>query len=207
MPLVYQQNINESTKLAVWHIAEPEYFFTSQVPLYKTVNHPHKRLQHLAGRLLLKELYPDFPLSLILIAESRRPYLEDEQYHFSISHAGDYAAAIVSKQHRVGVDVEVPDRKIENLQHKFLHTEENDRLTHWPVDRLHQLVLAWSFKESMFKWYRSSGIDFKEHLHIYPVADMHDRYAARCEVTKGETAVLAGKAIITERFVLTWVME
>jgi hypothetical protein len=50
MPLVYQQNINASTKLGVWHIEEPEAFFLEQVPLQREITHPNKRLQHLAGR-------------------------------------------------------------------------------------------------------------------------------------------------------------
>ena len=107
MPLVYQQNINATTKIAVWHITEPEDFFLVQVPLQREIRHWHKRLQHLAGRLLLKELYPDFPVALIQIADTKKPFLENEPYHFSISHCGDYAAVIVSKTYRVGVDVEL----------------------------------------------------------------------------------------------------
>ena len=102
MPLVYQQNINAVTKLGVWHITEQEDYF--QAPLQREITHWHKRLQHLAGRLLLKELYPEFPISLIRIADTRKPFLENEPYHFSISHCGDYAAAIVSREFRVGID-------------------------------------------------------------------------------------------------------
>ena len=61
MPLFYQQDINEFTRLAVWQIAEEEDFFLQQVPLQREITHPHKRLQQLAGRLLLKEMFPDFP--------------------------------------------------------------------------------------------------------------------------------------------------
>ncbi|HXB29781.1 MAG TPA: hypothetical protein VNW49_08180, partial [Puia sp.] len=106
MPLFYQHNINESTKLAIWHITEDEDFFLLRVPLKRDVSHAQKRLQHLAGRYLLTELFPDFPLKEIMIADTRKPYLEYEQYHFSISHFGQYAAAIVSSTNRVGVDVE-----------------------------------------------------------------------------------------------------
>ena len=115
MPLVYQQNINAVTKMGVWHITETEDFFLQQVPLQKEITHWRKRLQHLAGRFLLKELYPDFPLALIKIADTRKPFLEDEAYHFSISHCGDYAAVIVSKEYRVGVDVELVNDKIEKI--------------------------------------------------------------------------------------------
>jgi len=124
MPLVYQQNINESTKMAVWHIAEGEDFFLAQVPLQKNISHRHKRLQHLAGRLLLKEMFPAFPVALIQVADTKKPYLEDEPFHFSISHCGDYAAAIVSTAYRVGVDIEMVNDKIGILQKKFLSDAE-----------------------------------------------------------------------------------
>ena len=97
MPLVYQQNINASTKMAVWHIAEPEDFFLASVPVQREIKHWHKRLQHLAGRLLLKEMYPDFPVEMILIADTKKPFLENEPFLFSISHSVVYAAAIVCK--------------------------------------------------------------------------------------------------------------
>jgi len=57
MPLVYQQNINALTRIAVWHITETEDFFLASVPVQREISHWHKRLQHLAGRLLLKELF------------------------------------------------------------------------------------------------------------------------------------------------------
>ena len=107
MPLFYQQDINATTKLAIWHIEEDEAFFIAKVPLQSNITHPHKRLQHLAGRYLLRFLFPDFPNEEILIATTRKPFLPDEQYHFSISHCGDFAAAIVSKNERVGIDIEI----------------------------------------------------------------------------------------------------
>ena len=67
MPLVYQHTINSATKVGLWHIEEGEDFFLERVPLKRDVSHPHKRLQHLAGRYLLPTLFEDFPLSEILI--------------------------------------------------------------------------------------------------------------------------------------------
>ena len=107
MPIFFQQDIDENTRLAIWKIEEGEDFFLASVPLQRDITHPHKRLQHLAGRYLLKYLYPDFPIELIRIADTKKPYLEGEAYHFSISHCGDFAAAIVSSQKRVGVDAMV----------------------------------------------------------------------------------------------------
>src|SRR3954462_15733426 len=112
MPVFYQQTIDRHTKLGIWKIEESESFFLETVPLQKEITHPHKRLQHLAARYLLKYLFPDFPYEEMLIANTQKPYLLNEQYHFSISHSGDYAAALVSSDHRAGIDVEMVSAKI-----------------------------------------------------------------------------------------------
>ncbi|TAG08531.1 MAG: hypothetical protein EAZ41_10210 [Sphingobacteriia bacterium] len=86
MPLYYQQNINEFTKMAVWKIEESVEFFSETLIVNPLISHPNQQLQHLAGRYLLKLLYPDFPLQLIQIAASRKPFLPNHPYYFSISH-------------------------------------------------------------------------------------------------------------------------
>src|SRR5438105_382426 len=112
MPIFFQQHINEHTRLGVWKIEEEESFFLEKVVPRRNVTHPRKKLQHLAGRYLLKYLFPEFPLELIRIADTHKPFLEDEAFHFSISHCNDYAAVIVSRENRVGVDVEKVTDKI-----------------------------------------------------------------------------------------------
>lgn len=126
MPIFFQHQINDTTRLGIWKIEESEAFFKNTVPQHRDVTHPHKRLQHLAGRFLLQFLYPAFPYELIQIADTRKPYLPDARYHFSISHCGDYAAAIVSEDHRVGIDIEIPVAKIGNIAHKFLSEKEEE---------------------------------------------------------------------------------
>jgi phosphopantetheinyl transferase len=177
LPLVYQHNINEATRLAVWHITEPESFFLEKVPLKKDVSHPHKRLQHLAGRYLLPYLFDGFPLEEILVADTRKPFLQDEQYHFSISHCGDYAAAIVSHTDRVGIDIELVTPKIERVKHKFTTPDEllflNDEyksfLQQFELEeKIAQefLTMIWSAKETIFKWYGEGQMDFRRHMQL-----------------------------------------
>jgi phosphopantetheinyl transferase (holo-ACP synthase) len=177
MPLFYQHNINQGTKLGIWRIEEPESFFLEKVPLKKDVSHPFKRLQHLAGRYLLPFLFPDFPLEEILIADTRKPFLESEKYHFSISHCGSFAAAIVSDRSRVGVDIELISPRISVVSHKFLHNDEKHFLNEdyelfleqWGLkDRVYNelLTLIWSAKESIFKWYGLGEMDFRRHMKL-----------------------------------------
>jgi 4'-phosphopantetheinyl transferase EntD len=177
MPLFYQHNINQETKVGIWHIAESESFFLEKVPLKKDVSHPFKRLQHLAGRYLLSHLFPDFPLSEIRIADTRQPFLASEKYHFSISHCGSYAAAIVSLKCRVGVDIELITPRIEMVAQKFLTEDEvqffNEDyalfLEQWGLrGRVHQefLTLIWNAKEAIFKWHGQGGLDFRKHMQL-----------------------------------------
>ena len=171
MPIFYQHNINQQTKLAVWHITEPENFFLAHVPLQRDITHPHKRLQHLAGRYILRLLFPDFPFELIQIANTKKPFLPYDVFHFSISHCGDYAAAIVSTIQRVGIDIEIPTPKVARIRHKFLHAVEwegvEDANENSSEDEMMRtLTLLWSAKEAVFKWYGNGEVDFSEHIRL-----------------------------------------
>ena len=204
MPLVYQQNINAFTKLGVWHINEDEVFFLQRVPLQQNITHPHKRLQHLAGRILLVELFNNFPIELIQIADTKKPFLIDEAYHFSISHCGDYAAAIVSKQNRVGVDIEIPQEKILRIRHKYLSVNEIEMLQQMPQDLIHLLTMAWSIKEALFKWYGAGKIDFKEHLQINECSMNDNEFMAQCTFKKAKHISLKVHGLFFNGNCLTW---
>ncbi len=206
MPLVYQQNINESTKLAVWHIAEAESFFLQKVSLQNEITHPHKRLQHFAGRYLLVEMFDGFPLELIKIADTKKPFLPDEAYHFSISHCGDYAAAIVSTVNRVGIDIEIPQQKIENIKDKYLNEDEQSMLSVLDIPVRQSLTLAWSIKETMFKWYGAGGVDFRKHMHIDALSFDENEFAAKCTFHKNEPVSLKVKGLFFNGNFLTWVV-
>lgn len=170
MAIFYQHNINQHTRLGIWQLQEPEQFFLQKVPLKKEVTHPHKRLQHLGGRYLLTQLFADFPLEEIVIADTRKPFLENETYHFSISHCGHFAAAIASNAERVGIDIETIDEKIERVSHKFIHQNETEHLqqllntSSLSISELAFKTIIWSCKEAIFKWYGAGKVDFKNHM-------------------------------------------
>lgn len=185
MPLVYQQNIDEHTRLAVWHITEQEDFFAPHVSLQRQISHPHKRLQHLAGRYLLKLLFPDFPLHLIAIADTRKPYIPAADFQFSISHCGDYAAAIVSTWQRVGIDIELPKAILLCLRQKFLTQAEDAMLCNFFGNTELALTLGWSAKEALFKWYGKGQVDFKKHLVLEGIGDAGNCIPCRMEKEPG----------------------
>jgi len=212
LSLFYQHIINQTTKLGIWDIEEGEDFFLAEVPLQQSITHPHKRLQHLAGRYLLKYLFPDFPYDEILIADTRKPYLPGEQYHFSISHCADYAAAIVSSTHRVGIDIEIPSPKVERISHKFIHENEKQWLDGFlpepQTSNVELQTILWSAKEAIFKWYSLGGVDFKEHMQLSNfIQKQNDNFLLPFFFNKKSSIQLYITSKIFQPVVLSWVMN
>jgi phosphopantetheinyl transferase len=205
MSLFYQQDINETTRMGVWKIEEDIPFFLSQVPLHREITHPHKKLQHLAGRYLLKFLFSDFPYELIRIADTRKPFLHNEQYHFSISHSGEYAAAIVSSTKRVGVDVELFSDKVMKVLHKFLSAPEHELLRDQETLPFITETLMWSAKESVFKWHGNGGVDFREHIHIQDFGSLSTEDLLKISFTGDPVAHLDVHFRLFEEVCLSWV--
>lgn len=207
MPIFFQHQINESTRLGIWKIEETEEFFKGNVPLHRDVTHPHKRIQHLAGRFLLQFLFPDFPYHLIQIADTNKPFLPAEEYHFSISHCGDYAAAIVSKNNRVGIDIEIPVDKIIKVKNKFLGLAEQIEwleVFNAGVEQRQLLTLLWSCKESVFKWYGDGGVDFSGQIQLQ--SRLHDKETIQCFFTKAQVHLLIHYRLF-DQLVLSWVVS
>jgi phosphopantetheinyl transferase len=206
VPIFFQQQISQTTGVGIWKIEETEEFFKSNVPQHRDVTHPHKRLQHLAGRFLLQYLFPAFPYELIQIADTRKPFLPDEQYHFSISHCGDYAAAIVSKDKRVGVDIEIPTEKISRIMYKFLSAKEHEifNLIQPDKDRIPFATLLWSAKESVFKWHGNGGVDFRKEIQLIK---QHEEKEIIDSIFSKDNSELVIHYRQFDHLVLAWVMS
>ncbi|HVT87017.1 MAG TPA: 4'-phosphopantetheinyl transferase superfamily protein [Chitinophagaceae bacterium] len=203
MPIFFQHPINDTTRLGIWKIEETEQFFKGNVPQHRDVTHPHKRLQHLAGRFLLQFLFPDFPYELVKIADTKKPFLPNEQYHFSISHCGDYAAAIVSKDKRVGIDIEIPVEKISKIQHKYLSDEERSTFNiQLPDPDYKVLTLLWSAKEAVYKWFGDGEVEFIEHIRLRELHEGNETINCFFAKTNQELMIHYRKL---DHLLLTWV--
>lgn len=175
--MLYQHRINSHTEMAVWKIEEPEAFFTEQISIPSAPPHSAKRLQHLAGRLLLKKLQPDFRLESIQFQPGEKPFLPDHIYQFSISHSDKIAAAIISQTQPVGIDVEMITDKALRVAHKFLSEEEIQLIGNYSKE---DVTLLWSIKETVFKWYGLGSVDFREDIQIKKMSFNLDENIAEC---------------------------
>lgn len=210
MPLFFSCNLNEHTRLAVWHLTEPLDFFLQKVGVLRNIVHPHKKLQHAGGRFLLTYLFEDFPISMIAINDANRPFLPEGSHYFSISHCGDYAAAIVSTEKRVGIDIEIPTPRVSRIVPKFLTSAEQMLLpSESDTSYVQRAILLWSIKEALYKWYSLGGVDFKLHLQITSIApsktnNMEGLVTAFCK--KNEPILLHLPYKTWNNLVLTWVI-
>ena len=165
LPLLFQHTINSQTQLAVWKIEEPPDFFEKQVKLTAPTVHPLKQLQFLAGRYLLQSMQPGFPLDKIQLAAGEKPFIKDHSSAFSITHTGQFAAAIVSQNALVGIDMEMISEKALKVASRFLHTEEMGLLAALDPAALNtRATLLWTVKETVYKWKGEKGVDFREQI-------------------------------------------
>ncbi|MCL6524915.1 MAG: 4'-phosphopantetheinyl transferase superfamily protein [Thermoflavifilum sp.] len=162
MPFIERIELGADSQLGIWHITEDENFFLPHISLIRQISHPHKRLQHMAGRYMLTQLCPSFPISQITVLPSRKPIVPGQEYYFSIAHSRNYVAAIVSRREAVGVDIEHKNPVIARIAPKFLSPDE----LCWIEERkyLLQLTLCWAAKEAIYKWYGLGKIDFRRDI-------------------------------------------
>lgn len=192
----------DNYQLGLWHITETAQELAAALMLTSPNNFGKDNRNHhwLAARVLLKQLLNVSSYEL-LKTETGKPYLPNLDFEISLSHSGDYAAAIVCNKESTGIDIEKLDTRIYKIANKFLNDfdrsflMENDLLGHY---------LVWNAKEVLFKYYGKGGVDFRKHLFI----DLSQRNNNQIVATlKKETIyeVIQLKFIIKDEYLLTWI--
>ena len=166
MPLVFQQNINASSKLALWKIEEPISFFETSGFSTPNINHSQRKLAHAAGRFLLSQTFSQISPETVKILPNGKPTLVDTNFHFSISHASN-AVAVIGSQVPVGIDLEFDGAKAHRLSARFCHHEES-RIgqMHFPESLEEFHLLLWTLKEAAYKCFGQAGIRFREQIRL-----------------------------------------
>ncbi len=162
MPLYKEWEIGNHGLAAIWKVEEPESFFTEQTGMQSDMKNERRRIEHLAGRFLLRHLEKDFPLHQITKDQHDKPRIDNDAFLFSISHSWPYIAAVIDPYDEAGIDIQTWHPRIGQIQHKFLSAEEQEIFRN--DDKL--ITLAWSAKEAVYKWNGRRGVDFIEHIPV-----------------------------------------
>lgn len=175
MPLVFQQNINEHTLMAIWETNEPIDFFLKAAYSTTHINHPERKKAHLAGRFLLKQIYPNLLDDDLLIAPTGKPIYKNTSFHYSIAHSGNFVVVIGSNE-PVGIDIEFDSEKAASIQSKFMDEHELNLLSETIcLPKKDIPLLVWTIKESAYKWRGEKGIRFREQIILTELTDTEKR--------------------------------
>lgn len=105
-----------------------------------------------AVSLLLGEMLDTEPVQLDHLP-SGKPVLKG--WRISVSHTKGYAAALLSRKHVVGIDIEYTSDRVGRIASRFLREDEH------PVGSPQQLAY-WSAKETMFKLFSEDRLTFQD---------------------------------------------
>lgn len=123
-----------------------------------------RKLEWLSVRVLLSTMTA--PGVRIFYNGNRKPFLTDRSFNISISHSNNLTSILISRKHRVGLDLEYTSGKIANLAGKFLTPPEEDAIDEkcWK----YHVYIYWCAKEALYKICDKQNINFREDIIISP---------------------------------------
>lgn len=173
MALILREQHQQLAEYAVWKIEEEPAFYRAGLILsaweesyLAGITHPKRKLTWLASRYLLKLLLNTSEFVELLFDEHGKPYVNNDDIHVSISHCDTYAAAMVSRNGAVGIDIELTSRDITPIKAKFLSQTEIDHIGEESM--LQKLMVYWGAKEVIYKIYSKRKLEFRDDMYIKP---------------------------------------
>jgi 4'-phosphopantetheinyl transferase len=167
MPLLKLQT-NHQSGWGLWFVMEAEQEFREIIsePVENEIIHPHKRLEWLAARALMKALTQEIGIHYkgIIKDEFGKPHLANAVHHISLSHSYPYVAAQINHSQAVGIDLEKPRPKLLRIAHRILSREE-----HFDAgENIVKHCVYWCAKEAMYKSHGKRGLHFSSQLLVKP---------------------------------------
>lgn len=170
MSLLRIEKINQNLAWGLWKIEEDSQKLAEKLyPYHHAIaENPAilelKKCESLASRLVVRKILESWGLDFqgIKKDECQKPYITGLNYHVSLTHTQNYAAAIVDKRSFTGIDIELIREKVQKVAHKFLSEKEliaseND---------IEKLTLYWSAKEVLYKTYGKKRMSLRQHILI-----------------------------------------
>ena len=163
MPLI-KISQDKSKQIGVWKILDTEDVLNQEAP-FNTNYHPNldtyknikRKKEIIATRKLSKIMFPQYNLSKNI---DGKPIFNGSKLFVSISNTKNITVIMVSKE-RCGIDIQYKNNNILKLQNKFIN--KNDFTINNNTDNL---MWLWCAKESMYKVFGTSKINFKNDLII-----------------------------------------
>lgn len=194
---------SDDTRWGVWKIEEGEASLSREVPFEQisdTITNPLKRLEFLAGRVLIKSLLESWGLAYRGLEKDLfgKPFLAGSSIHISLTHSYPYVAAILDKKKNAGIDLEQPKDKLLRIAPRVLSPGElndagQDIIKH---------CIYWCAKESLIKIYGKKDLTLAQNLQIAPFSRQESGHLiGRILANSIETAIPL-TYIVSDNFVM-----
>ena len=169
MPFLKEFIINEKTKIKLWKVIIGELntkqLNSDEKNLLKLKKSNILKEQFLATRKLLALENTDYKITY---DNNGKPLL-NSKYNISISHSHEIAAIAISDNSKIGLDAQLNENKIINIQDKFLNPSEKLNIVESPSLKI--LTMIWTSKESIYKAVGIKGISFSDNIKIEKVVE------------------------------------
>lgn len=162
--------LESSRGWALWRITEDESSLSSMISPWEQVSHSisnaNKRLEWLAGRVLVKHVLQSMGLVFHGITKDQfgKPFPIGYDYYLSLSHSYPYVAVLVDKVESVGIDLEQPKEKLLRIAPRIFSGVELEDAG----NNITKHCIYWCAKETLVKVHGQKNLVFAENLIIDP---------------------------------------
>ncbi len=184
MPLYKTIHISGDIVVHIWKITETEEELSRGISLTDKCSIRVRGMRsklHRKGFLSIRHLmqqegYQDKDL---YYDEIGKPHLHDGN-HISITHSYIFTGIIISRQQRVGIDIEKQREKIIRIARKFT-TLDTSKERDTQEQLIKKLTKLWGAKESLYKICALQGLSFYKNIFIDPEFDQKDWFLGEIE--------------------------
>jgi 4'-phosphopantetheinyl transferase len=187
MSCITKHFLNENTILGVWKIEEDAKSLMEFVTLspedkkkFKTFRSNSRKVEFLSVRALLSELIG--PEARIVYNKNNKTFLKDGSHFISISHSHGLSSILLSRNEKVGIDLEYMSTNITAFAFKFLNRKE--KVVREREKKKYHLYIHWCAKEALYKICDKEGISIRKDITIEPFT-LHDSGEIRGWVRTG----------------------
>ena len=117
-----------------------------------------RRKEILSEKILIEKIFPKQNVKL-LHNDAGMPLLSNG-VNVSISHTRNHIAMMVSKHHKVALDIEHINDRVKKVARMFLRNDET-------FTTIEEMLVVWCVKETMYKLFSSLNLTFDE-IYVRP---------------------------------------
>lgn len=186
-----------------WKVQEDEDSLAAAVPFEKvseSLSNPAKRLEFLAGRVLIKSLLSTWSMEFKGITKDGygKPFLIDSDIQISLTHSYPYVAAILHRKKKTGIDLEQPKNKLLTIAPRVLAESE---LRDAGTDIVKHCIY-WCAKETLIKLYGKKDLVLAKDLLIMPFLLRPEGYLIGRIIANSSETEIPLHYIVYENFVV-----